>query len=128
MQQDSMWLEVQALQVENKKLKECLQGWSNSSKKLMVMQELDVAREENIYPAKEFVDEVYTRKKLNWNSCSSRWMNTSELDGKWQHALAAAERDITWLSKQLVQQQTKAELKWLHVVANEANKWVASLA
>ena len=57
MQLDSMRLKLQALQVENRKLKEELQGQNHQCKELELTQELVAVREENIRLTKE-LDEV----------------------------------------------------------------------
>jgi len=48
-QLDSAWLELQALQVGNQKLKEELQVQTNQSKELELMQEFIAVQEENIH-------------------------------------------------------------------------------
>ena len=127
---DSMRLELQALQVENRKLREELQGQNDPSKELQLTEELISVREENVRLAKELEELTIVCAKGRDDAEELQQLRQqveeqSELVQERQQALLGAEEEIGRLSEQLIQQQTMAELERFRAVANETSKWEA---
>ena len=127
---DSMRLELQALQVENRKLREELQGQNDPSKELQLTEELISVREENVRLAKELEELTMVCAKGRDDTEELQHLRQQveeqgELVQERQQALLGAEEEIGRLSEQLIQQQTMAELERFRAVANETSKWEA---
>ena len=102
-QLDTMRLELQALQVENWKLREELQEQNGLNKELELTQELIVVREENIGLTKELdkVTTLYQKERASLEELEQLHQQVDEqgeLVREQQQALAAAEKEIDQLS------------------------------
>ena len=129
-QLDSMRLELQALQVENRKLREELQGQKDPSKELKLTEELISVREENVRLAEELEELTIVCAKRREDAEELQQLRQqieeqSELVRERQQTLLGAEEEIGRLSEQIIQQQTMAELERFRAVANETSKWEA---
>ena len=125
-----MRLELQALQVENRKLREELQGQKDPSKELQLTEELISVREENVRLAEELEELTIVCAKGREDAEELQQLRQQieeqgELVRERQQTLLGAEEEIGRLSEQIIQQQTMAELERFRTVANETTKWEA---
>ena len=111
-QLDAMGLDVQALQVENRKLKELLEG--GPDRELELTQQLVQARKENLHLTKQ-LDEAAEQQDVNM----------MEQFKEHQQALGAAEENIRRLSEQLAQQETTGTPAYSIVAEETKSKWEA---